>query len=92
MRAIGLRTQQAGSTTQDRFWNYSIGRRQGAGDEKTEVNSPRCLMGIDPVCRMTMAYSVDSLLLIKALKPGDKIRFTTDTPKRVITKVEKLKN
>lgn len=41
---------------------------------------------------MTMGYNVDSPSLLKGLKPGDKIRFTIDTGKRAITKVEKLKN
>lgn len=41
---------------------------------------------------MVMGYNVDSPSLLKGLKPGDKIRFTIDTGKRAITKVEKLKN
>jgi len=39
---------------------------------------------------MTMGYPVDPKL-IQGLKPGDKIRFTIDTDKRAITKIEKLK-
>lgn len=41
---------------------------------------------------MTMAYKVSSPSLLKMAKPGDKIRFTIDTEKLVITKLEKLKN
>lgn len=41
---------------------------------------------------MTMGYNVNSPSLLKGLKPGDKIRFTIDTDKHVITKIEKLKN
>ncbi|HWP58462.1 MAG TPA: copper-binding protein [Candidatus Acidoferrales bacterium] len=41
---------------------------------------------------MTMGYKVSSNALLKAVRPGDKIRFTIDTEKRVITKIEKLKN
>jgi Cu/Ag efflux protein CusF len=41
---------------------------------------------------MTMGYNVNSPSLLKGLKPGDKIRFTIDTEKRAITKIEKLKN
>jgi Cu/Ag efflux protein CusF len=40
---------------------------------------------------MTMGYPVDPKVL-KGVKPEDKIRFTIDTEKRVITKIEKLKN
>jgi len=29
---------------------------------------------------------------LKSVKAGDKIRFTIDTDKRVITKIEKIKN
>jgi Cu/Ag efflux protein CusF len=39
---------------------------------------------------MTMGYPVEPQL-IQGLKPGDKIRFTIDTDKRAITKIEKLK-
>lgn len=39
---------------------------------------------------MTMGYPVEPKL-IQGLKPGDKIRFTIDTEKRSITKIEKLK-
>jgi len=41
---------------------------------------------------MTMGYNVNSPSLLKGLNPGDKIRFTIDTEKRAITKIEKLKN
>jgi Cu/Ag efflux protein CusF len=41
---------------------------------------------------MTMGYQVNSRSLLKGVKPGDKVRFTIDTEKRVITKIEKLKN
>ena len=41
---------------------------------------------------MTMGYNVNSPSLLKGLKPGDKVRFTIDTEKRAITKIEKLKN
>jgi len=41
---------------------------------------------------MTMGYKVDSSDLLKTVQPGDKIRFTIDTEKLVITKIEKLKN
>jgi Cu/Ag efflux protein CusF len=40
---------------------------------------------------MTMGYKVSSPSLLKGLKPGDKVRFTIDTEKRAITKIEKLK-
>jgi Cu/Ag efflux protein CusF len=41
---------------------------------------------------MTMGYKVNPASLLKAVKAGDKIRFTIDTDKRAITKIEKLKN
>lgn len=41
---------------------------------------------------MIMGYSVNSPFLLTGLKPGDKIRFTIDTDKRAISKIEKLKN
>jgi Cu/Ag efflux protein CusF len=41
---------------------------------------------------MTMGYTVNSVSLLKHVKPGDKVRFTIDTDKRAITKIEKLKN
>jgi len=41
---------------------------------------------------MTMGYQVNSRSLLQGLKPGDKVRFTIDTEKRAITKIEKLKN
>jgi Cu/Ag efflux protein CusF len=39
---------------------------------------------------MTMGYKVSSPALLKAAEPGDKIRFTIDTDKLVITKIVKL--
>lgn len=41
---------------------------------------------------MTMGYKVNPASLLKTVKPGDKARFTIDTQKRAITKLEKLKN
>jgi Cu/Ag efflux protein CusF len=41
---------------------------------------------------MTMGYAVSPASLLKGVKAGDKIRFTIDTEKRAITKIEKLKN
>lgn len=41
---------------------------------------------------MTMGFKTNSASLMKTIKAGDKIRFTIDTDKRVITKIEKLKN
>jgi Cu/Ag efflux protein CusF len=41
---------------------------------------------------MTMGYKVSSTSLLKVIKPGDRIRFTIDTVKLVITKIDKLKN
>jgi Cu/Ag efflux protein CusF len=41
---------------------------------------------------MTMGYKVNPSSLLKTVKPGDKVRFTIDTDKRAITKIEKLKN
>jgi Cu(I)/Ag(I) efflux system periplasmic protein CusF len=41
---------------------------------------------------MTMGFKVNPTSLLKAVKAGDKIRFTIDTDKRAITKIEKLKN
>jgi putative heme-binding domain-containing protein len=41
---------------------------------------------------MTMGYKVSSRALFKGVKPGDKVRFTIDTEKRTITKMEKLEN
>ena len=41
---------------------------------------------------MTMGYKVSSRSLLQRVKPGDKVRFTIDTEKRAITKIEKLKN
>lgn len=41
---------------------------------------------------MTMGYKVNPMSLLKTVKPGDRVRFTIDTDKRAITKIEKLKN
>lgn len=41
---------------------------------------------------MTMAYKVSHPSLLNVAKPGDKIRFTIDTAKLVITRIDKLKN
>ena len=41
---------------------------------------------------MTMGYKVSSPSLLKAAKAGDTVRFTMDTDKLLITKVEKLKS
>lgn len=41
---------------------------------------------------MTMGYKVSPVSLLKTVKAGDKVRFTIDTDKRAITKIEKLKN
>ena len=38
---------------------------------------------------MTMGYKVSSPSLLKAAKPGDRVRFTIDTEKLVITKIVK---
>jgi|SRR5687767_3764264 Cu/Ag efflux protein CusF len=38
---------------------------------------------------MTMGYKVSPLSLLKTVKPGDSVRFTIDTEKRVITKIAK---
>ena len=38
---------------------------------------------------MTMGYKVDSLSLLKSLKPGDAVEFTIDTERQVITKIAK---
>ncbi|HEY6365380.1 MAG TPA: copper-binding protein [Candidatus Binatia bacterium] len=41
---------------------------------------------------MIMGYKVNPTSLLKTVKPGDKVRFTIDTDKRAITKIEKLNN
>jgi Cu/Ag efflux protein CusF len=41
---------------------------------------------------MTMGFKVNTSALLKTVKPGDRVRFTIDTDKRAITKIEKLKN
>ena len=38
---------------------------------------------------MTMGYKVSSSAMLKAVQPGDTVRFTIDTDKRVITKIAK---
>jgi Cu/Ag efflux protein CusF len=40
---------------------------------------------------MTMGYTVNSSSLLKVAKPGDRVRFTIDTDKLVITKIVKVK-
>ena len=40
---------------------------------------------------MTMGYKVSAPKLLDGLKPGDKVTFSLDTARRVITKIEKLK-
>ena len=40
---------------------------------------------------MTMGYRIESPPLLAGLKPGDKVRFTIDVQKRMITAIEKLK-
>jgi Cu/Ag efflux protein CusF len=40
---------------------------------------------------MTMGYKVSPTSLLKTVKAGDRVRFTIDTDKRAITKIEKLK-
>jgi Cu/Ag efflux protein CusF len=41
---------------------------------------------------MTMGYKVAPASLLKTVKTGDRIRFTIDTDKHAITKIERLKN
>ncbi|HWP22962.1 MAG TPA: copper-binding protein [Candidatus Binatia bacterium] len=41
---------------------------------------------------MTMGYKLSSPSALKTVKAGDKVRFTIDTNKNTITKIEKLKN
>ena len=41
---------------------------------------------------MTMGYKVSSPGLLKGVKPGDRVRFTIDTHRRAITKMDLLKN
>jgi len=41
---------------------------------------------------MTMGYQVSAPALLERLKPGDKVSFTIDTERRVITKIQKLKS
>ncbi len=41
---------------------------------------------------MTMGYKVSAPKLLDGLKPGDRVSFTLDTSRRVITKIEKVKH
>jgi len=41
---------------------------------------------------MTMGYKVTAPSVLKTVKAGDKVRFTIDTNKNAITKIEKVKN
>ena len=41
---------------------------------------------------MTMGYKVSSSALLKSVKPGDRVRFTIDTNRRAITKMDVVKN
>jgi Cu/Ag efflux protein CusF len=41
---------------------------------------------------MTMGYKVSSSTLLKGVKPGDRVRFTIDTNRRAITKIDLLQN
>ena len=41
---------------------------------------------------MTMGYTVSPTSLLKTVKAGDKVRFTIDTDKRAITRLQKLKS
>lgn len=41
---------------------------------------------------MTMGFKTNPTSLLKTVKAGNKIRFTIDTDKRAITKIEKMKN
>ena len=40
---------------------------------------------------MTMGYRVEPKSLLEGLKPGDRIRFTIDVPKKAIVKIETMK-
>jgi len=39
---------------------------------------------------MTMGYRAEPPSLLEGLKPGDRVRFTIDVPKKAIIKIEKL--
>jgi len=41
---------------------------------------------------MTMGYKTSSRAMLKGLQLGDRVRFTVDTDKRTINKIQKLKN
>ena len=41
---------------------------------------------------MTMGYKVSSPSILKGLKPGNRVEFTLETSKRVITKIAKHRN
>jgi Cu/Ag efflux protein CusF len=40
---------------------------------------------------MTMGYRVEPSTLLEGIKPGDRVRFTIDVPKRTITAIEPLR-
>ena len=61
----------------------------GAGEAEIVVDHEEIKGFMDA---MTMGYKVHPSSLLKRVKPGDKVRFTIDTEKRAITKIEKLKN
>lgn len=41
---------------------------------------------------MTMGYQVDPPSLLQGLSPGDRVRFTIDTKKKTIVKIEKVQS
>lgn len=46
----------------------------------------------DVMDAMTMGYKVNSAAVLKGLRSGDRVEFTLDTLKQVITKIEKRRN
>ncbi len=46
----------------------------------------------DVMDAMTMGYKVESAAALKGLRSGDRVEFTLDVSKRVITKIEKRRN